>query len=272
VSCLDASQCWAAGSSTPANADDNFQPNAFVESWSGASWAIQPSPDVTALSFLNGLACVPGVRCWADGSSVTDVSGNNPLFQTLIEQLSFPARSVQGLWMVNVRGAVFGLGHAARYAPHGSGPITSPVVAIAATADRKGHWVVDVRGHVRTFGDATFHGSMNPRRLVGSIEAMAPTPSGLGYWLVSSTGRVTAFGDARNFGSITPQIKDHAVAIVATPDGNGYWIACSGGGVFSFGDAEFYGSPEGATSTIRSPLWLLRPTAAVTGWRRPTGR
>lgn len=286
VSCLGATECWASGSINQ-GATTNFQPEALIESWNGTTWTVQSSPNVTALSFLRGIACVHGTGCWAMGSSVTDVNGNSPLFQTLIEQLKFPASSVQGLWIVSSRGTVYAFGQARRFAPRSSRTVESPVVAIAATPDRKGYWLVHADGAVYEFSDAVFHGS--PKSLRRPIAGMAPTPSGLGYWLVASNGRAFAFGDATPHGSLGPKGTGRTiVGISATPDGGGYWLVSSSGDVFPLGDAKSY--PSRGVEPIERPVagmattpdgrgyWLVTPGGNVrafgdaTYYGSPTGQ
>jgi len=246
VTCLDAAECWTVGSIL-AGSPNNFQPQAVVETWNGASWVIQSSPNVTALSLLGGVACVHGTGCWAAGSTVTNVSGDNPLFQTLIEQLAFPPQSVQGLWMTSSDGVVYAFGQARQYAPVGPHPIRQPVVAMAVTADRRGYWLVDANGGVFSFGDATFHGRANSQPPGKLIVGMTPTPTGLGYWLVSAGGQVFNFGDASPRGSLSSSATGGpVVAIAETPDGEGYWLVTAEGNVFPFGDAKTY-PPTGAS-------------------------
>ena len=109
VTCLDASRCWAAGSYGTFGGGGGFQPSPIIEAWNGSTWSIEPSPNVTAFRFLNSVTCVPGAACWAAGSSVTDVNGNDPGLRSLIEQMVLPAQSNQGLMMVASDGGVFSL-------------------------------------------------------------------------------------------------------------------------------------------------------------------
>ena len=239
VTCLSASRCWAAGS-TSASAD-NFQPEAFIEKWTGAKWVVQASPSVTALSLLRGLACVAGTGCWASGTTATGVGGNSPLFQTLIEQLKFPPGSVQGLYLMTSRGRVYRFGQARLHPPDSPRSDRTARVAMAVTPDGKGYWLVHADGAIFEFGDATFHGSPNVAALRRPIVGMATTPTGLGYWLVASNGKVFRFGDASAHGSLTASTFGTAVVgIEATPDGQGYWLVGADGKVFPFGDAKDY--------------------------------
>jgi hypothetical protein len=88
VTCVDASACWATGA-TNAASGQNMTPTPFIENWNGSSWTVEPSPNVVAFGFLNGLACVRGGGCFAAGFSATSVN-NTTTLQTLIEQLRVP--------------------------------------------------------------------------------------------------------------------------------------------------------------------------------------
>ena len=98
ISCLSAAQCWAVGSTGSFNnGGSGAQPQSVVEYWNGSSWSVQPSPNVTALSFLNSVSCVPSVGCLADGSTLTNPNGNgDPGLRAFVEQLTFPPASSQG--------------------------------------------------------------------------------------------------------------------------------------------------------------------------------
>ena len=77
ISCLSAARCWAVGSTGSFNnGGSGARPQSVVEYWNGSSWSVQPSPNVTALSFLNSVSCVSGVGCLADGSALTQPNSN----------------------------------------------------------------------------------------------------------------------------------------------------------------------------------------------------
>ena len=248
VSCLSASQCWAVGSTGPfgGGGGSNFQPNNFVEMWNGTAWTIQPSPNVTALSFLNSVTCGE-TACLAVGSAVTDVSGSgDPGFRSLIEQMDFPPPSSQGFLVSASDGGVFNFGNAAFVGSMGGTPLNKPVVGIAATPDGQGYWEVASDGGIFAFGDAGYYGSMGGPPLNKPVVGIAATPDGQGYWEVASDGGIFAFGDAGYYGSMGgPPLNKPVVGIAATPDGQGYWEVASDGGIFAFGDAGYYGSMGG---------------------------
>ena len=244
ISCLGATQCWAVGSSGPfgGGGGGNFQPQSFIENWNGSSWSIEPSPDVTALSYLNGVTCVAGVGCMAAGGAATEAGNNDPGLRGLVEQIFFPPASTQGLTLGARDGGVFTFGHAAFAGSMGGRHLNAPVVGIAETPDGRGYWLVASDGGVFSFGDAGFYGSMGGQRLNQPVVGLAPTPDGGGYWLVASDGGVFTFGDAAFAGSMGGRHLNAPVVGVAAADRGGYWLVASDGGVFTFGDASFYGS------------------------------
>jgi hypothetical protein len=108
------------------------------------------------------------------------------------------------------------------------GPVSSsPLVGIAASADRKGFWLVTSTGLVIPYGDAHSYGSIGDVHLNEPVVGMAATPDGRGYWLVAADGGVFSFGDATFHGStagatgVSPD--GAAVGIAASP--SGYWVA-----------------------------------------------
>ena len=156
----------------------------------------------------------------------------------------------------------------------GAGPPTAALASTAATTTGagSGYWLAGADGGVFNFGVAQFDGSGGSLHLRAPIVGMATTPDGGGYWLVASDGGVFTFGDAVFFGSTGGlRLNKPIVGMAATPDGGGYWLVASDGGVFTFGDAVFYGSTGGCDSTSPSSAWRPPPTAAATGWWRPTG-
>jgi hypothetical protein len=205
VSCLDAAHCWAVGSSGTfgGGGGSGFQPNNLIEIWNGSAWSIQPSPNVTAVSFLNSVTC-QSVECWAVGSSITTPQGNDPGLRSLIEQMVLPPASNQRFLLSARDGGIFTFGDAAFYGSMGAVHLNQPVVGIAATPDGHGYWEVASDGGIFTFGDAAFYGSV-PGQAIRSqspIAAIGSTADGQGYWLVTSNGSVFAYGDANYLGSL----------------------------------------------------------------------
>ncbi|MGI8435409.1 MAG: hypothetical protein ACR2NX_00665 [Chthoniobacterales bacterium] len=78
VSCVTASDCWAAGYSS----NDGVAFQTVTEHWNGNSWAIVPSPNITptGANTLQGVSCVGASDCWAAG-----YSSSNGVTQTLTE-------------------------------------------------------------------------------------------------------------------------------------------------------------------------------------------
>jgi hypothetical protein len=259
VTCVDASDCWATGVADATLGQNNASPSPFIESWNGVKWSVDPSPNVVALGYLGGVACLRDTGCLATGFAITNV-GNNTTIHTLIEQLQVTPSGHQGLWMSGADGQVFNLGTAAFLGSTRGAPLNAPLVGMAATPDGGGYWQVGADGGVFSFGDAGFHGSTGSIALNKPIVGMAPTPDGGGYWLVGADGGVFSFGDAGFHGSTGSIVLNKPiVGMATTPDGGGYWLVASDGGVFAFGDADFYGSVPG--QGIVSPV----PIAGIVG-------
>ncbi len=265
ISCINASQCWAVGSSGSfgGGGGSGFRPSSFVENWNGSAWSIDPSPNVTALSFLNSVTCLSGTGCWAVGSAATEAQQNDPGLQSFIEQMTVAPATSQGVVLTATDGGVFTFGNAAFFGSVAGQHLNKPIVGIATTPDGGGYWLVASDGGVFSFGDAPFFGSMGAQHLNKPIVGIAVTPDGGGYWLVAADGGVFAFGDAHFYGSLGAQhLNQPVVGMTTTVDGGGYWLVASDGGVFTFGDASFFGS-TGAEH-------LNRPISAVA--TTPDGR
>ncbi len=248
ISCVSSVQCWAVGAlgSFGGGGGGNFQPQAFIESWNGSAWSIEPSPNVSALSFLVSVNCVQSVGCLAGGSAATEAQDNDPGLRPFVEQMTFPPASSQGIVLSAQDGGVFNYGTAQFAGSMGGQHLNAPVVGIAATPDGGGYWLVASDGGVFNFGDAQFYGSMGGQHLNAPVVGIAATPDGGGYWLVASDGGVFRFGDAQFHGSMGGQhLNAPVVGIAASVDDSSYWLVASDGGVFNFGDASFLGSTGG---------------------------
>ncbi len=248
ISCVGTAQCWAVGSSGTfgGGGGSNFRPQSFIENWNGSSWSIAPSPNVTAVSFLNSISCVQAVGCVSVGSSVTQGMGSDPGLRPLVEQIAFPPASSQGIVLASWDGGVFDYGTAQFAGSMAGQHLNAPVVGIAETSDGRGYWLVASDGGVFNFGTAPFFGSMGGRHLNQPIVGIAAAPDGRGYWLVASDGGVFNFGSARYYGSMGGQhLNAPVMGLAASSDGGGYWLVGSDGGVFNFGDAPFYRSAGG---------------------------
>ncbi len=154
-------------------------------------------------------------------------------------------QSGTGYWVASTTGSVQAIGTGVSTFPLSGSP-TSPVVAMARSADGGGYWLATASGQVLTGGDATFMGDVSGLRLDAPVVSMAATPDGHGYWLLGGDGGVFSFGDAAFYGSTGGmRLNAPVVSMAATSDGHGYWLVATDGGVFSFGDAAFYGSTGG---------------------------
>ena len=266
ISCVNAAQCWAVGSTGSFNnGGSGPQPQSLVENWNGSAWSVQPSPNVTALSFLNSVSCLPGVGCVSDGSTLTNAGGNgDPGLRPYVEQMTFPPASIQGTFLAARDGGVFAYGTAPFAGSLGGQHLNAPIVGIAATGDGQGYWLVGADGGVFAFGDAPFVGSMGGQHLNAPIVGMAPTTDGQGYWLVASDGGVFSFGDAGFHGSMGGIALNAPVVGMAATDHGGYWLVAGDGGVFSFGGASFYGSAGG--TRLNAPVTGMAATADGRGY------
>ena len=259
VTCLSANACWAVGAfSVPTGQQKGWNPQSLIERWDGSAWSVDESPAVNAVSFLYGVACWRGARCFATGFSVADPNNFTP--RTLIEETMLPAAGSQGFEAVAGDGGMFNLGDAGFYGSMGGHRLVAPTVGTAVTTDGRGYWLAAADGGVFSFGDARFHGSMAGARLDAPVVGMAATPDGGGYWLAAADGGVFAFGDARFYGSMVgARLDAPIVGMAATPDGRGYWLAAADGGVFAFGDARFHGSMAGSLGANRATAIATTP-------------
>ena len=90
---------------------------------------------------------------------------------------------------VYASGTALSLGSTAPYHP------AAPIVAMAATSDRKGYWLVAADGGVFCFGDAPFAGSLASWSDFGEV-SISPAGEGDGYLIALSDGMVVPFGSA----------------------------------------------------------------------------
>jgi hypothetical protein len=218
VTCTGPNACWAVGASDVVSGQNsNSQPSPFVESWSGSAWSIDPSPTVTALAYLDSVACVRANGCMASGFAATD-AGSNFTLRTLVEQMVLPPGGNQGLWMSGSDGGVFSFGDAGFHGSMGGARLNAPIVGMASTPDGGGYWEVAADGGVFSFGDADFHGSVPGQGIVpgAPVSGMVASPSGRGYWLVGTDGALFAYGDASFLGSLVGTELDAPVTGVAS--------------------------------------------------------
>jgi hypothetical protein len=264
VTCLSGRACWAVGASSVVQ-QNGSSPQALIESWDGSSWTVDPSPNVTAISDLYGVACSPGAQCFASG--LAETNPNNSTLQPLLEETTLPSMGAQGFDATATDGGVFAFGDAGFFGSMGGHHLDAPTVGTATTPDGGGYWLVAADGGVFAFGDAGYFGSMGGHHLDAPIVGMATTPDGGGYWLVAADGGVFALGDASFFGSMAGALGgNRAVAIAGTPDGGGYWMLGRDGGVFAFGDASFFGSVPGQGLVADAPVTGISTTPDGRGY------
>ncbi len=251
VSCGSPTSCVAVGSSSP----DGSTFSNLIEQWNGGTWTITPGPaDPVDGGELFGVSCPAAWSCMAVGDSPDDA----PLVaQTM---------SVRpGYWMVASDGGIFSFGSSSFYGSEGGQRLTSPIVGVAATADRQGYWMVAGDGGVFAFGDAGFYGSEGGQPLTSPIVGIASTPDGKGYWMVASDGGIFTFGDAAYYGSMGGKVLNSpVVGMASTADGQGYWLVAADGGIFAFGDAGYWGSMGG--QHLNEPIVGITPTADGQGY------
>jgi plastocyanin len=155
-------------------------------------------------------------------------------------------------------GEEFNFGHAIPYGSAATYHPSSPIVAIADSADGKGYWQVGANGSVYSFGDAPFVGSA-AGKVSAPISAIIVDPRGFGYVLVGQDGSAYVF-DTQFPGPPPARITPAKLAapIVAAAgnggqgNGPGFWAAAADGGVFTYGAATFFGSA--ASLHLASPI------------------
>src|SRR5207302_445786 len=83
VTCSNATDCWAVGTSHAGNLSAFFQ--TFIVHWDGTSWSVTPSPNTgsTLENGLNSVTCTSSTNCWATGYGRT--SATNQPAQTMIQ-------------------------------------------------------------------------------------------------------------------------------------------------------------------------------------------
>ena len=198
--------------------------------------------------------------------------GGHTLNQPIVGMAATP--DGKGYWLVAADGGIFTFGDAGFYGSTGNLHLNQPIVGMAATPDGKGYWLVAADGGIFTFGDAGFYGSTGNLHLNQPIVGMAADPRRQGL-LAGGRGRGHLHLRRRRLLRLDrgpapqPAHRGHGRR---PPTAGGYWLVAKDGGIFTFGDAPFDGS-AGSLAPQRSPSWAWppRPTAAATGWWRPTG-
>ncbi len=288
VSCTTPTTCVAVGlSGNYSDVSGNEQ--TLIVAWSGGSWSLVPSPNLSALvAPVVGMAATPtGDGYWlADSAGDVTAHGSARMYgsmsgRALNARISHIVATPDGggYWLVAADGGVFTFGDARFYGSMGGTRLNAPVLDMAPTPSGQGYWLVAADGGVFSFGDARFSGSMGGRALNKPVVGMAADNATGGYWLVAADGGIFAFA-APFYGSTGSIVLNKPVlAIAATADSGGYWFAASDGGVFSFGDARFSGSMGGrhlnapvtgmAADTSTGGYWLVGSDGGVFSFNAP---
>jgi hypothetical protein len=134
-----------------------------------------------------------------------------------------------------------------------TGPPSSPVVGMAATADGGGYWLATASGTVFAFGDAR---GPARRQMPGPapVAAIVADSATRGYWIVRSNGIVDAVSAPR-VGAAPWRWIDGPVVAATADLGGGLWLATAGGKILSVDGAPPF-SPtvpgESATNPVTS--------------------
>ena len=204
--------------------------------------------------------------------SVTLTASTSPSLSQLTGTVFAGVTGVPGYWLVASDGGIFSYGDATFYGSTGGMALNKPIVGMAATPDGKGYWLVASDGGIFSYGDATFYGSTGGMTLNKPIVGMAATPDGKGYWLVASDGGIFSYGDATFYGSTG---SHHAQQADRRDGGDARRHGLLAGGLRRR-DLQLRRRRASTARRDRSPStspwsgWRPRPTAAATGWSRPT--
>ena len=264
VSCTDATHCVAVG-----NHNNGTTTQTLVESLSGGTWTITPSPNqvTTLLNDLNAVSCSDETHCAAVGNYF-----NGAALQTLVLSGSV---TQGGYDLAGKDGGVFvfPLGQTTGFfgSLPGLGVQVNNVMGIVPTNDFHGYDLVGSDGGVFVFplGQASgFFGSLPGLGIhVNNIVGIVASPDGQGYFLVGKDGGVFTFGDAPFLGSL-PALGISAsdiVGIAPTSDGKGYWVVAASGAVYGFGDAKKFGDLPGLGVNVSNVVSIV-PTPDAKGY------
>jgi hypothetical protein len=253
LTCTSPSFCLAVGSRD--GHETGYESQTLAKEWNGTAWSYVPTADATTLANndLADVSCTDSA-CTAVG---TALDPDNGATSGLIEASSLTS----------------GVASA-------SGPVSAPIVGMAATPDGNGYWLVGSDGAIYNYGDAVLYGSLRGTHLNQPIVGMAATPDGGGYWMVASDGGIFSFGDAHFFGSTgSLHLNQPVVGMTTSPDGQGYWFVASDGGIFAFGDAQFLGSMGGtplnapvvgmAVDNLTRGYWLVAADGGIFSFKAP---
>ena len=263
-----------AGDSTPTNPNHNWSVSVPTSQVQAAYPSVGTLLGITVTS-RNGLGDLGGrVMQMTISGTAGRVSVTGEQFEWAlglksdwfaITDITIPAGSDTGYWVVDSAGGVHAYGNAGQLGSVAGSPTSAPIVGMAATSAGKGYWEVGADGSVAPFGNAVSYGSMKGIALNAPVLGMAGTPDGAGYWEVAGDGGVFTFGDARFYGSTgNLALWKPVVGMVRTADGKGYWLVGADGGIFTFGDAPFVGSLPGLG--ISDTITSVSPTPDQHGY------
>ena len=273
VSCAGVNFCAAVGQGTFAGP---LTQN-LVETWSGTSWAVTPSPDTspTLSQELTGVSCFSATTCSAVGQANAN-SGPSPATLALSWNGTtwsiVPNTPNDGTNQTQTTGVSCITNWACMASGFATVSASFVPFAMSAPIARTGYRFVASDGGIFAYGaGAPFLGSMGGTPLNKPIVGMAVMPGGDGYDMVASDGGIFNFGSAQFYGSTgSIHLNQPIVGMAMTADGAGYWLVASDGGIFSYGDAQFYGST--GSIKLNKPIvgMATSATARATGWWPPT--
>jgi hypothetical protein len=157
-----------------------------------------------------------------------------------------------GFWATNSAGAVVANGAAQDHGSYTGGPLSAPIVSMAATPSGSGYWLLGQDGGVFTF-NVPYLGGGNQYENCRCFVAIAADYTGNGYWVMDNAGHIYSFGDAAYRGNgwsdQQPNPCNCFVAMTASRVGMGYWLLDSRGEVYSEG-VPYHGNTTGTTIAI----------------------
>jgi hypothetical protein len=240
VSCAGPYACAAAGYSI----NGLLQSTALTELWNGRHWEVRPTFGGAPAGQLAAVSCVLGDECMAVGQNA------GPYIEETWDGADWATVP------------------------------TSPVVAIATTADGRGYYLATRDGTVYTAGDAKWYGDLSNLALGGPIVAITVDPLTGGYWLLGQDGGVYAFHAPFYGAPVLTSFATSAVGLVPVVGGGGYRVASADGGVFDYGPrARFDGSMSGvplhepivaiAGDPVTGGYWLVAADGGVFSFHAP---